>query len=153
MADLLLSIPTGEISLSASTAKTAITALAPANQRLKIVGFEIFGKGIVVTDTPIKIEFNRLDTTTAGTGTAISPPAPTDEDYAETPQGTYKVNYSAEPTVYGANLRTMECHPQTGIIFMFPKGTEIKIKGGGKLGMRLTASQNQTVAVNLLVEE
>jgi hypothetical protein len=150
MADLKLSVPTGEVSLSAGTAKTVLLMKAPANQRLKILGFEIFFKGTSPTDTPVKCELIRV--TSDGTGTAVTP-APNDDDQAETPQGTYKANYSAEPSYGSATLRVWEIQPQTGIIYMFPQGQEIRVKGGNLIGLRMTASQSETVSVNAIVEE
>jgi hypothetical protein len=151
MADLNLSIPTGEVSLTASTARTVLSITAPANQRLKIFGFEIFGKGVSTTDTPVKCELYRV-TTDGGTATTITP-APNDDDEAETPQGVYKGSYTVEPTTLGALLRTWEVHPQTGIIYMFPVGQEIRVKGGKEVALRLTSGQNETFAVNAIVEE
>jgi hypothetical protein len=151
MADLNISVPTGEVSLVAATAKTCITMTAPANQRLKLLGFEVYGKSASPTDTPVKCELYRI-TTDGGTATTITP-APNDDDEAETPQGVYKGNYTVEPTTLGALLRTFEVHPQTGIIYMFPVGQEIRVKGGKELGMRLTAVAAQTFAINFIVEE
>ena len=71
----------------------------------------------------------------------------------ETPQGTYKHTYTVEPTTYGVNIKTWEVHPQTGIIYMFPVGQEVKVKGGTITGLRMTAAQGQTVVVNPLIEE
>jgi hypothetical protein len=149
MAAFYLSVPTGEVSLSAGTAKTVLLLKAPANQRLRIQGFEIFFKGTSPTDTPVKIELIRV--TSDGTGSAVTP-APNDDDWGETAQGTYKANYSVEPS-YGTTLRVWEIQPQTGIIYMFPAGQEVCVKGGNLIGMRMTATQAETVAVNAIVEE
>ncbi len=149
MADLNLSVPTGEISLSAGTAKTVLLLKAPTNQRLRVYGFEIFFKSSSPTDTPVKIELIRV--TSDGTGSAITV-APLDDEQGETAQGTYKGNYSVEPS-YGTTVRVWEVQPQTGIIYMFPAGQELKIKGGNMVGLRMTATQAETVAVNAIVEE
>jgi hypothetical protein len=149
MAALNLSVPTGEISLSAGTAKTVFLCKAPTNQRLRIYGFEIFFKSSSPTDTPVKIEVIRV--TSDGTGSALTP-APNDDDWGETPQGTYKGNYSVEPS-YGTTLRVWEIQPQTGIIYMFPAGQEICVKGGNLIGVRMTATQAETVSLNAIVEE
>jgi hypothetical protein len=150
MADLNLSVPTGEVSLGAGTPKTVLLMKAPANQRLKILGFEIFFKGTSPTDTPVKCELIRV--TSDGTGSAITPAA-NDDDEAETPQGTYKANYTVEPSYGSATLRVWEIQPQTGIIYMFPQGQEVRVKGGNLIGLRMTATQAETVSVNAIVEE
>lgn len=151
MAALNLSVPSGEVSLTASTAKTVITARAPAQQMLRILGVEIFGKGISNTDTPIKIEVSRI-TTDGGTASTITP-SPNDDDYTATPQGTYKGNYTSEPVTYGANLRIWEVHPQTSLIYMFPMGQEIILKNNNEIGFRATSGQTETISINLIIEE
>lgn len=151
MADLNISVPSGEVALVGGTPKTVMAITAPANQRLKLMGLEVFFKGTVATDTPVKIEISRI-TTNGGTATAVTP-ASNDDDDAETPQGTYQAAFTAEPSTYGANLRTWEVHPQTGLVVYFPFGQEIKIKAGKILGIRLTSTQNETVSLNAIVEE
>jgi hypothetical protein len=151
MADLNVSVPTGEISFAAATAKTALTMTAPTNQRLKLLGFEVYGKSASPTDTPCKCEFYRI-TTDGGTATTLTP-APNDDDEAETPQGVYKAAYTVEPTTLGLLLRTFEVHPQTGLIYMFPVGQELRVKGGKELGLRITCPAAQTFCVNFIVEE
>jgi hypothetical protein len=152
MADLVLNVPAGEVSVT-STAKTFLTMKAPANQRLKIKGIEIFGKGISNTDTPVKVELGII-TTDGETGTATAVTAvPNDNDLGETPQGTYYKNYGTEPTTYGNILKTWEIQPQTGLVFYFPVGSEIKLKGGTELGIRLTSNQNETMSLTAVVEE
>jgi hypothetical protein len=151
MAGFHNSLSAGEQTLTATVAKTVQTAKAPANGRIKIKAIELLFKDTVNTDTPVKVELSRI-TTDGGTATTTTP-APLDEGMSETPQGTYKHNYTAEPTTYGANIKTWEIHPQTGVIVPLPIQQEIVIKGGNIFGIRMTAAQGQTVAVNVLVEE
>lgn len=151
MAGLRLHVPTGEVSLSANTAKTVITLTAPSNHRVLIRGIEVFFKGISPTDTPVKIEISRI--TTDG-GTASSPTiAKNDENAGETPLSTVKSAYSAEPSTYGNNLKTWEIQPQTGLINWFPPGEEIVVNGGNEIGIRMTAGQAETVSCNVYYEE
>ena len=101
MAGLRLHVPTGEVSLAASTAKTVFTLTAPSNHRVLIRGIEIFFKGTSSTDTPVKIEISRI--TTDG-GTASTPTvAKNDENSGETPLSTVKSAYTVEPSTFGAN--------------------------------------------------
>jgi len=151
MAGLLFHAPSGEVALVATVAKTVITLTAGSNDRLKLLGIEVFFKGTVTTDTPVKIEISRI-TTDGGTATTITP-APNDNNASETIQATVKANYTVEPTTYGANLKTWEVHPQTGLVVYFPLGQELQLKGGTEIGIRLTASQVETVSINLVVDE
>jgi hypothetical protein len=152
MADLLVCCSAGEASIT-STAKTVVAVKAPSNQRLKIKGIEIFGKGTSNTDTPVKVEAIVASNIASGTAGSVTTQVQ-DTEMGETPQGTYTGNYSAEPTYTSAVVtRTWEVHPQTGLVVYFPLHDEIKLKGGQGFALRLTSNQNETVAVNLLVEE
>lgn len=149
MAGLLLHFASGEVSLSAGVAKTPISVIAAANHRVKVKGVEVFFKGTSATDTPVKITFARF--TSDGTGTAGNL-YPNDENAGETVQTTGKTNYSAEPTLANV-LKVWDVHPQTGLIYSFPLGDELVVKGGNKLALTCTAAQAQTCSVNLLLEE
>ena len=155
MADLLCSASVPAASVT-STAATFILAKAPANQRLKIKGLEIFGKGTSNTDTPVKVELFTATVVTGGTAGTAPTYLANDSEMGETPQATVTGNYSAEPTytpALGNVLRTWYIHPQTGLNCYFPLHDEIKLKGGTYLGVRLTSNQAETMGVNLIVEE
>ena len=152
MADLNIQCSAAEASIT-SSAKTVIAVVAPSNQRLRVKGIEVFGKGTSGTDTPVKVELIKATGLSSGTPGSVTT-SPLDPDYAETPQATYSGNYSAEPTYTSAvTVRTWEVHPQTGLVVYFPLHDEIKIKGGGVFSLRLTSTQSETMAVNLIVEE
>jgi hypothetical protein len=152
MARLKLNVSAGECSVT-STSKTFLTAKAPSNQKIKILGIEFFGKGTTNTDTPVKLEIGNITTDgETGTATAVTP-TPFDADDAETPQGTYYKAYGTEPTTYGTIMRTWECHPQMSLVIYFPLGDELVVAGGKEIGIRLTSNQNETMALNLIVEE
>jgi hypothetical protein len=152
MADLNVQCSAGEASIT-STAKTVIAVTAPTNQRLRVKGIEVFGKGTANTDTPVKVELIKASSISGGTAGSVTT-TPLDPDYAETPQATYAGNYSAEPTYSGnTTVRTWEVHPQTGLAIYFPMHDEIKIAGGKAFALRLTSNQNETMAVNVIVEE
>jgi hypothetical protein len=155
MADLLCSASVPAASVT-STAATFILLKAPANQRVKIKGLEIFGKGTSNTDTPVKVEL--LTATAISGGTAGTAPTvlPQDTEMAETIQTTATGNYSAEPTYTPAGgnvLRTWYIHPQTGAAVYLPMHDEIKLKGGTYLGVRLTSNQSETFGLNVIFEE
>ena len=138
MADLNVQIRTLEVAYTASTPTTAIAIAAPSNQRIKVKGIEVFGKGTSNTDTPVKIELLKAASLASGTaGTVVS--STLDTDFGETPQATVSGNYSAEPTyTTSVIMRVWEVQPQTGLIVYFPMHDEIKIKGGGAFAVRVT---------------
>jgi hypothetical protein len=150
MADLLLQVNVGECAVT-STTKTFFTVKAPANQRLKIKGFEIFGKGTSNTDTPVKVEVSKVTADAVG-GTSTPTVSAADTELAETAQATYKTGYASEPT-YGNIFRTWEIHPQTGLVYYFPLHDEIRVKGGDEIGVRMTSNQAETMSLVALVEE
>jgi hypothetical protein len=153
MAGLNLTVASGEVTLTAATALTVLTVKAPANQRLRIKGIEVFFKSTSPTDTPVKIEWGRITTDgQTGTATAVTP-AKHDDEMGETAQGTYFKNYGTEPTTYGTIFKTWEVQPQVPFVLYFPQGDEIYVKGGNEFGLRLTAAQGQTCSINLIVEE
>jgi hypothetical protein len=152
MADLNFKVSTGEASIT-STAKTVATITAPANQRVKIKGISIFGKGTSNTDTPVKVELLRYASISGGTAGSVTTSKP-DGDMGETVQSTIAGNYSAEPTyTTGVTEETWEVHPQTGMSVYFPLHDEIKLKGGQGFALRATSNQNETLSFNVLCEE
>lgn len=149
MAGLNLAFSSGEVSLTAATAKTVLMLSAAAQHRVRIVGISIYFKDTVVTDTPAKVEICRA--TSAGTfssGTVVKK----DENAGETIQTTAGFNASGEPTITDI-LEMKEIHPQTGEKYFFPFSQEIYIKGGNRLAIRITAAQNQTCVANVDFEE
>ena len=101
----------------------------------------------------MKVEIGNISSDgETGTATAVTP-TPVDADDAETPQGTYYKAYGTEPTTYSNVMRTWECHPQSSIINYFPLGDELIIAGGKEIGIRMTSNQNETMALNVIVEE
>jgi len=150
MSALPLQCNVGEVAVTSVT-KTFFTVKAPANQRLKIRGLEVSGKGTTNTDTPVKIELGIVTADAVGGTTSVTA-SPLDGDLAETPQGVYKTTYASEPT-YGTILRTWEIHPQAALIYPFPQGMEIIVKGGVELGLRMTSNQAETMALVLIIEE
>jgi hypothetical protein len=153
MSGVLLKANSGEVSLTAATAKTALQIVAASNHRVKVTGFAIFFKGTSATDTPVK--YRILRQTTAGTmtaGTAGTHLSKNNDADDETVQTTVQHTATAEPTA-GDVLEFGEIHPQTGARWFYPLGQEIIIKGGGRVGVELTAAQGQTVVVTADLDE
>jgi hypothetical protein len=152
MSALNFQITTGEASIT-STAKTVITLTAPTNQRVKIKGLSVFGKGTSNTDTPVKVELLTYASLSGGTAGSVTT-SKQDGDMGETVQSTIAGNYTVEPTYTTAvTVQTWEVHPQTGIAVYFPLHDEIVLKGGQGFAVRLTSNQNETMSVNLSCEE
>lgn len=152
MAGLNVQIATGETPIT-STAKTVITVGAPPNQRVKIKGLLIDGKGTSNTDSPVKYELLIYASLSGGTAGSVTT-SKQDGDMSETIQSTIAGNYTAEPTYTSpVTILTREIHPQTSKDFFFPTGEEIVLKGGTGFAVRLTSVQNETMAVSLFIEE
>jgi len=149
MAGIIGHIPSNEVSLTAATAKTVLQIVAATNHRVKVLGIELFFKGTSTTDTPVKVRILRQ--TDAGTTSAATPVA-NDNSIDETLQTTGRHTATVEPTA-GDVLKMWEVHPQSGLIYCFPIGEEIIVKGGGRLGVECTAAQAQTCAANFIFEE
>lgn len=151
MADLNFKISTGEASIT-STAKTVIAIVAPTNQRVKIKGVKVWGKGTSNTDTPVKVELITATGISGGTvGSVVT--QKTDTEMGETIQSTITGNYSVEPTYTSPVIDMFEVHPQTGVADYYPTDFEVKLKGGTGFAVRLTSNQAETMAVTLLCEE
>lgn len=153
MAGILVRANSGEVSLTAATAKTAIQLLAATNHRIKIKGIGIYFKGTVVTDTPVK--FRILRQTSAGTmstGSSGTHYSKNNDDDAETIQTTTYYAASSEPSA-GDVLDFGEVHPQNGMRWFYPPGDEIIVKTAGRIGVELTAAQAQTAVVTIDFEE
>ena len=151
MAGLLVDAVAAEVALTATTARTVLTITAAANHRVKILGYHVSFKGTSNTDEPVKFELARI-TTDGGTSSALTLLKRNNSD-DETIQTTARHSYTAEPSAYGDVLISDRIHPQTGHVIYFPLGQEIPVKGGQIFGARLTAAQNQTVSVKLVIDE
>lgn len=119
------------VPLVAATAKTVVQLTAPANQRLKILGYGIYFDGTSTTAQPV--EFRLMRQTSAGTGTAQAPVLE-EKSLSETLQATGAVNFSVEPT-YGDVLKAGTVHPQAGYEYPAPFGQEDVVQGGGRIGI------------------
>lgn len=135
--------------LVAATAKTVVQIVAPANQRVKVLGFSVSFDGTSTTAQPVQGRILRQ--TTAGTVSAGTP-VPLEKDLSGTIQSTAGINASVEPTA-GDVLGTFAVHPQTGYTEFAPFGQEILIQGGGRVGIELTAPAGVNVRGWIRCEE
>jgi len=125
---------TAEVALAAATAKTVIQLVAPANHRVRVLGWGIFFDGVNTAGEPVQVRVMRQ--TTAGTMSALTPVQV--QPVSETIQSTAQHTATAEPTA-GDVIDMIECHPQQGYEVKFPMGQEIIIAGSGRLGIECTA--------------
>jgi len=125
---------TAEVALAAATAKTVIQLVAPANHRVRVLGWGIFFDGVNTAGEPVQVRVMRQ--TTAGTMSALTPVQV--QPVSETIQSTAQHTATAEPTA-GDLIDMIECHPQQGYEVKFPMGQEIIIAGSGRLGIECTA--------------
>lgn len=152
----------GETALVAATAKSIASFAAGANLPIVISALDFEGEGIVATDKPIIVRLTYLDAA-SGTGTSLTVEATTaavmfgisyaDHHQTFTPQGTYKRNYTVEPTSPRFAGQSWNFHPQSGIFLPFPLQGPIVIKPSGILYVEATAAQAQTITCNARVEE
>lgn len=149
MAGVQWSVPSGEVSLSAGVAKTVLQVVAASNHRVLIKMLKVFGKGTVSSDTPILVELVRQST--AGTSTAGTP-VKVNEGDNETLTVTARVNATVEPTTSDV-IEQWYIHPQGGSLEYTPITMEHPVIGGGRLGVRMTAAQAQTVLVTARGDE
>lgn len=135
------------VTLVATTAKTILQLVAPANQRGDLRRMGVTFNGVNPTGTPVLVELMRQ--TTAGTSSAGTPKR--DNPGAESIQFTSRITFTAEPTA-GDVLREFLIHPQGGHIEVFDYG-EIEIAGGERIGIRCTAPEGVNVRGFLSAEE
>jgi hypothetical protein len=139
----------GEIALVAATAKTILQLVAPANHRLKIIGWGVFFDGTNPNAEPVQVRLLRQ--TTAGTATAVTPKK-NDNSISETIQSAGQKNATAEPTA-GDVLKALEVHPQGGYEEQLPFGLEYIMGGSGRLGIECNAPAGVNVRGFIRFEE
>jgi hypothetical protein len=116
--------------------KTLLQIVAAANHAALIDEISISFNGTSNTAEPIRVDVLRQ--TTAGTMTALTLVKDPD-DWDETIQTTAQHTATAEPTA-GDVLMTEYVHPQQGYTWTAGLGREIKVGGGDRLGVRVTAA-------------
>lgn len=139
---------TGEIVTGTST-KTLVQIIAAANHRVLVDYIAVSFKGVVPTDAPILVEVLRQST--AGTMSALTPKKLNDAD-DETLQTTAQHTASGEPTA-GDILFSAEVHPQGSKVWHMPMHKRLVVKGGGRLGVRVTAGVSTSAVAEIGFEE
>jgi hypothetical protein len=150
MAALQFELAVPSIALTAATAKTVAQIKAPANQRVKILGFGFYFDG--TTNTAVPVQLRILRQSTAGTMSGATPVAD-EPELTETIQSTCQTNATAEPTL-SSTLRVISIPAYNGM-YECPAafGQEIIIGGGGYLGFEMNAPAGVNVRGWIRAEE
>lgn len=144
--------------LTTGTAQiTLLQIKAASNQRVRIQEIGVGFHGIVNTNAPITVEL--LFQSSAGTMTTLAAGytssggvAALDQDVVETIQTTAQHTATAEPTYVTSAAGPWAIHPQTGIVYPI-KVDDVVLKGGGYVGIVVTAGVSTTCDVYIKFEE
>jgi hypothetical protein len=112
---------TGDIALSAATAKTVLSVINASNGLIRITELAACFDGTSGTAEPVTVEL--CSSTEAGAGTATSHTIVQVRGPTRTVQATAKRNFTAEPTTLTV-LKRWLVHPQTSLCLQFPLGRE-----------------------------
>ncbi len=132
-----------------TSAKTVLQVVAASNHALWIDEIGISFEGVDTVGTPIKVDICRQST--AGTSSALTPVKDPD-DSDETLQITARHTATAEPTT-GDIIMSEYVHPQSGYFWQAPLGRRIKVGGGDRLGVRVTAAASVNCLSYIIGEE
>jgi hypothetical protein len=134
-----------------TSAKTLLQIVAASNHAVLVRSVSVSFQGTSNTAAPIQVDLVRQ--TDAGTTTTSASTIKKDpDDSAESLQTTVRDSASAEPTTTDVLFSTY-VHPQTGYDVYFPRDQEIKIGGGDRLGVRVTAAASVNAIVTAGGEE
>lgn len=128
---------TAQVSTGTS-AKTIIQLIAASNHAILITEWSISFEGVSNTAAPIQVILMRQ--TTAGSMTGLTLRFNPD-DLDETPEASALHTASSEPSSSDI-LDAQMVHPQTGYTLQFPFGEGIKIGGGDRVGIVVTAGSS-----------
>jgi len=124
--------------------KTIMQIVAASNHRIVIPQISVSFEGVTVTDAPIQVDIYRQ--TDAGTMTSLTLVKDNDAD-DETIQTTAQHTATAEPTKTD-KLASKFVHPQGRADF-----GPFTVKGGGRIGVLVTAGVGVDCIVSALIEE
>jgi len=149
MAGVGLKVVSGEIATGTSE-KTLVQVVAASNHAVLVNSISVSFKGTSNTGAPIEVEIARQSD--AGTMSSLTPvKSPDDQD--ETLQTTAQHTATSEPTKGNVLAREL-VHPQTGHTCAFKALNQpIKIGGGDRLGVIVTAGADVNAVVTVDAEE
>lgn len=129
--------------------KTILQVVAASNHAVLIDEISVSFQGTSNTASPILVTIAR--NSSAGTMSALTLVKDPD-DWDETMQTTAQHTATAEPT-QGTIIMEEYVHPQTGYTWQAPHGKAIKVGGGDRLGIQVTAGASVSCAVRVTGEE
>jgi hypothetical protein len=142
---------TGDVALTAATAKTILSVINAANSLIRICEFSVSFDGTSGTAEPVTVEL--CSSTQAGAGTSTSQTPVQCRGPARAALATGARNYTAEPTVLTV-LKRWLVHPQTGMVIQFPLGREPEqITTADALCLRCTAPATLNAQAYIEFEE
>ena len=141
---------TGEVPLSAATAKTILQVQSPSNHRLKILGWGVYFDGTSSSAEPIQVRLLEQQNTGTMFPLTINKQDPS---LRETIQSTASINATAEPAVGLTIFKRIEVHPQGGYEELRPFSQEYIVSGNGKVGIECTAPATVNVHGYINFEE
>jgi hypothetical protein len=142
--------------LTAGTAKTVCQVKAPANQRVKILGWCLSFQGSTA-QLPIQVRFIRQ--TSSGTSLVAATPVALEPELTETIQSTCQVGSQTtqtEPSNSGGVLRTVFVPAYSGEEYLETPGNEDLVGGGGFYGLEClnpAGNTSNSVSGHVLCEE
>lgn len=143
MAGLRVRANTAQVATGTSL-KTILQIVAASNHRVVVPIITVSFEGVTATDAPIDVQIMRQST--AGTMTSLTLTKDNDSD-DETIQTTAQHTATVEPTA-GDVLARKLVHPQGRADF-----GPFVVKGGGKLGVVVTAAVSVDCIVSAMIEE
>ncbi len=157
MADLKFIAETAKVALAAATPQTVLRVVAPANIRVKVLGWAVYFDGIDPAGIPVEV---RVITGTAA-GTFTNTLTETYTVYggkseinatANNVSSTAATTVTSEPTVL-AVFDVATVHPQGKHEVYFPKDAMPVVAGGGFVAIECTAPAIVNVRAKLICEE
>lgn len=148
MAGVRFKATTDEVATGTSKV-TVLQVVAASNHGILVDEISISFQGTSATAAPILVEIARQ--TTAGTMSALTPVKDPD-DSDEALQVTAQHTATAEPTEGDVLMREL-VHPQTGYTWQAAFDRKIKIGGGDRLGVAVTAGANVDCTARICGEE
>jgi hypothetical protein len=134
MAGIIANAVCAKAALTAATRLTLIQVTAPANQRVKILGWSVFFDEVVGNATPANPVLVSAGKQSGGTASALTPIKKVVA--AETLQTTAKSIFSVAATT--TVMESKVVNSQTGYEVILPMGQEIILAGGELFGIDVT---------------
>lgn len=155
MAALICDVPFSAVALTGTTAETVVGALAPTNQRIKILEAGISFDGATSTNVPALVElcYNTFGANPPGTNSTSVTPAKRDRSAAETVQSTAAKTWTTEPTTITVQQSKYVGQFNGLYHYILPFAGPYIIPGAKGFSMRVTSPNNVNCAGHLSLEE